>query len=149
MEVLDRGQGAGASGPRRAPGGTDRRRSLVAAALALSLGAVRSLVAHAEVESVPGVLVLLGASVVGLPPLAIAKRRVATGLESGALRADAFLTGAAAVLASVSLIGIVLSTIAGIWWADAVGALAIAAVLAREGRTSVRLAGGAAAIKHG
>jgi divalent metal cation (Fe/Co/Zn/Cd) transporter len=78
-----------------------------------------------------------------LPPLAIAKRRVAADLRSGALRADALLTAAAAVLACVSLLGVVASTLLGLWWADAVGALVIAAFLAREGWTSVRLSEGA------
>ena len=110
---------------------------LIAAAAALSIGAVRSLLVHAEVGSSTGVLILLVASLVVLPPLAIAKRRVGTLLGSGALRADAFLTAAAAVLAGISLVGILLSTTAGIWWADGVGALVIAAVLAREGLTSV------------
>ncbi len=114
---------------------------LVVAAVSLALGAVRSLLAHAEVGSSIGVLVLLFASIVVLPPLAIAKRRVASSLGSGALRADALLTAAAAVLASFSLISVLLSTLAGIWWADALGALVIAAVLAREGFSSVRSQG--------
>jgi divalent metal cation (Fe/Co/Zn/Cd) transporter len=116
---------------------------LVTAAVALSVGAVRSLLAHQEVEFSVGVMILLIASIAALPPLAIAKRRVARDLRSGALRADAFLTAAAAVLACVSLAGVVASTLLGMWWADAVGALIIAVVLAREGWTSVRLSEGA------
>jgi divalent metal cation (Fe/Co/Zn/Cd) transporter len=116
---------------------------LLTAALALGVGAIRSLVAHSEVETSTGVLALLVASIAALPPLAIAKRRVAADLRSGALRADALLTAAAAVLASVSLIGVVASTLLGLWWADAVGALVIAAFLAREGWDSVRLSEGA------
>jgi divalent metal cation (Fe/Co/Zn/Cd) transporter len=116
---------------------------LLTAALALGVGTIRSLVAHFEVETSTGVLALLVASIAALPPLAIAKRRVAADLRSGALRADALLTAAAAVLASVSLIGVVASTLLGLWWADAVGALVIAAFLAREGWDSVRLSEGA------
>jgi divalent metal cation (Fe/Co/Zn/Cd) transporter len=116
---------------------------LLTAALALSVGAVRSLLAHSEVETSTGVLALLVASIAALPPLAIAKRRVAADLQSGALRADALLTGAAAVLAGVSLVGILASTLLGLWWADAAGALVIAAFLSREGWTSVRLSVGA------
>ncbi|HEV8281926.1 MAG TPA: cation transporter [Candidatus Limnocylindrales bacterium] len=116
---------------------------LVTAAVALSVGAARSLLAHGEVEFSVGVLVVLIASIVVLPPLAIAKRHVARDLRSGALRADAFLTAAAALLAGVSLAGVVAATLMGLWWADAVGALIIAAILAREGWTSVRLSEGA------
>ena len=115
---------------------------LLTAAIALALGAVRSIVVHGQVEQSIGALVLLGTSIVVLPPLALAKRRVAGELPSGALRADAFLTGAAAMLACVSLVGVIASTLLGLWWADAVGALIIAAVLAREGWTSVRLSEG-------
>ncbi len=111
---------------------------LLVAALSLILGAIRSLVAHAEVAPTIGAEILLLASVAALPPLAIAKRRVAERLESGALRADALLTGAAALLAAVSLAGIVLAT-AGIWSADAVGAIVIAVILLREGSASLRL----------
>lgn len=118
---------------------------LVVAAVSLAVGAVRSLVAHAEVEATIGAVILLCASVIVLPPLAIAKQRVASRLVSGALRADALLTAAAAVLAGVSVVSILLATTAGIWWADAIGALVIAAILAREGLASVRLARGAAA----
>jgi divalent metal cation (Fe/Co/Zn/Cd) transporter len=116
---------------------------LLTAALVLSVGAVRSLLAHSGVETSTAVLALLVASIAALPPLAIAKRRVAADLQSRALRADALLTGAAALLACVSLLGIVASTLLGLWWADAVGALVIAAFLAREGWASVRLSEGA------
>ena len=116
---------------------------LLTAALALSVGAVRSIVAHAQLETSSGVIAILVASIAVLPPLAIAKRRVAADLRSGALRADALLTAAAAVLACVSLLGVVASTQLGLWWADAIGALVIAAFLAREGWTSVRLSEGA------
>ena len=70
---------------------------LLTAALALAVGAIRSIVAHSEVGASPEALGLLIASIAVLPPLAVAKRRVAARLRSGALRADAFLTGAAAV----------------------------------------------------
>ena len=72
---------------------------LLTAALALGVGAIRSIVAHSEVGASPMALGLLVASIAVLPPLAVAKRRVAARLWSGALRADAYLTGAAAFLA--------------------------------------------------
>jgi divalent metal cation (Fe/Co/Zn/Cd) transporter len=76
---------------------------------------------------------LLGFSLAALPPLALAKHRVAARLGSRALRADSFLTGIAAVLALVSLVGLGLSEAFGIRWADAIGALIAAVALAREG----------------
>lgn len=110
---------------------------LVAAALVLTVGAVRSLATHGEAHTSVPHLVLLLASLVVLPPLAVAKRRVALRLGSAALRNDALLTGAAALLALVALLATLLAETAGLWWADAVGTLVIAAVLAREGWASV------------
>jgi divalent metal cation (Fe/Co/Zn/Cd) transporter len=72
-------------------------------------------------------------SVVVLPPLALAKRRVARALDSGALRGDSVLTGIAATLALVSLLAFVLTEAFGISGADAMGGLVVAVVLAREG----------------
>ncbi|MEA2611099.1 MAG: hypothetical protein QOG32_825 [Chloroflexota bacterium] len=138
----------------RAPGRADRVEHaaerivggvLIAAALSLALGAVRALVAHVEVATTIGAIVLLCASVVVLPPLAIAKRRVASRLGSGALRADSLLTAAAGVLAAVGLTSLLLASLAHVWWADAIGALVIAALLAREGMASVRPARGRSA----
>ena len=112
---------------------------LLGAAAIVGFGAVRSLVLSADVQRSDATLWLLGASLVVLPPLAYAKRRVGGALASNALRADAFLTGAAAVLAVVSLAGIVASTTLGLHWADPLGALVIAAFIAREGLGAVRV----------
>ena len=111
---------------------------LLVAALVLTIGAVRALLSHAVATVSLGHVVLLTVSVAILPPLALAKRRVAASLASKALANDALLTGAAAVLAAVALLAIALSTL-GLWWADTAGSLLIAAALAREGWGSVRL----------
>jgi len=110
---------------------------LVAAAAALVIGAGRALLFHGEVHAGPAQIVLLVASLVVLPPLAIAKRRVAARLSSGALANDALLTAAAAVLALVALLAGAAAASFGLWWADAVGSIVIAAVLAREAVTSL------------
>jgi divalent metal cation (Fe/Co/Zn/Cd) transporter len=110
---------------------------LLGAAAIVAVGAARSLLVSAEVEQSTPALVILVASLVVLPPLAYAKRRVSNALSSNALRADSFLTGAAAVLAVVSLAGIFAATNLGLHWADPVGALIIAAFIAREGLGAV------------
>ena len=114
---------------------------LLVAAASLTLGAVRAILAHDEASPSVGQVVLLVASLLVLPPLALAKRRVAVALGSNALASDALLTGAAAVLAAVALTAVALSTF-GLWWADAAGSVLIAAALAREGWASVRLSRG-------
>jgi divalent metal cation (Fe/Co/Zn/Cd) transporter len=111
---------------------------LIVSAVALLIGAARALIAPPGIHSVPGQNVLLIASLVFLPPLAVAKRRVAGRLGSRALANDALLTGAAAVLALVALVSTVVATELDLWWADPIGAIAIALVLAREGVSSLR-----------
>ena len=110
---------------------------LLVAAVVLSFGAVRALLTHGEAGTSTAHLVLLTVSLVILPALAVAKRRVALRLGSAALRKDALLTAAAALLALVALVATLLNEALGLWWADAAGTLVIAAVLAREGWASV------------
>lgn len=79
---------------------------------------------------------LLLVSILLLPPLARAKFVTAKRLGSGALRADSLLTAMTSVLALIALVGLVLSGSLAVHWADAVGALVVALVLAREGRAA-------------
>jgi divalent metal cation (Fe/Co/Zn/Cd) transporter len=115
--------------------------ALIALAIYLVVGALRALMQGAHPEASVLSLALLIASVVVLPPLAIAKYRVAAGLGSGALRLDSILTAVAAALAAISLVSLAASAAFGLWWADAVAALIVAAIIAREGWTSLRAAG--------
>lgn len=112
--------------------------ALIALAVYLALGALRVLVLGGHPETSTMALVLLIASVVVLPPLALAKNRVAASLKSGALRADSILTAVAALLALISLISLAASEALGLWWADAVAALIVGAIVVREGWSSLR-----------
>jgi divalent metal cation (Fe/Co/Zn/Cd) transporter len=105
----------------------------------LVIGAISALVSGATPEATTARTVLLVVAVLGLPPLAVAKYRTAKQLESRALRADAVLTGVAALLAGIGLAALVLSEVLGLTWADAVGALLVAAILAREGWIALEL----------
>jgi len=114
--------------------------ALIALALYLTFGAVRALIAATYPEtSLIGVGLLL-ASMVVLPPLAVAKYRVAARLVSGALRADSILTAIAAILAAISLGGLAAVQAFGLWWADAFAALIVAVIVLREGWSSLSLA---------
>ena len=104
----------------------------------LAWNAVQALVAGAHPESSELGLLISVISLLALPPLALAKRRVAAALDSGALRGDSSLTGLAAILAAVSLLAFVLTQALGVTGADAVGALIVAAVMAREGLAPFR-----------
>jgi divalent metal cation (Fe/Co/Zn/Cd) transporter len=111
--------------------------ALIALALYLVIGAARSLANQSHPESSTLSLVLLLASAVVLPPLAFAKYRVAGQLGSGALRLDSILTVVAAVLALISLASLASSEAFGFWWADAIGAIVVAGLIAREGLSSI------------
>jgi len=114
--------------------------ALIALALYLAFGAVRALMAQAHPEASLISLGLLLASAVVLPPLAIAKYRVASRLGSGALRADSILTAVAALLAVISLASLVAAQSLGLWWADAIAALIVGVIVLREGWSSLTLA---------
>jgi divalent metal cation (Fe/Co/Zn/Cd) transporter len=111
--------------------------ALIALATYLAVNAVRALAAQVHPEAAVVALALLVASVAVLPPLALAKYRVAVRLASGALRADSILTAVAALLAVISLISLGASQAFGFWWADAAAALAVATIVLREGWRSL------------
>lgn len=104
----------------------------------LAIGAIQALLTGAHPATTEVGLAISIVSVLALPPLALAKRRVAAALESRALRVDSTLTGVAALLAMISLAGFVLTEAVGTGGADAIGGLIVAAVLAREGLSAFR-----------
>ena len=106
----------------------------------LAVSAMNALANGTHPEASPIRTVLLLIAVIALPPLAIAKHRTARDLRSGALRADSILTAIAALLALIGLVSLVLDEVARVAWADAVGALVIAVIVAREGWASVQAA---------
>ncbi len=77
-------------------------------------------------------------SLIVMPILARAKRKVARGLNSGALQADSRQTDICAYLSAIVLAGLLLNAALGWWWADPVAALAMVPIIAREGVEAVR-----------
>lgn len=107
--------------------------SFVLLALYVAFDAGKSLLRHeAPEESVPGI-VLAGASLVAMPLLSRAKRRVARQLKSAALRADAKQTELCTWLSAILLGGLALNALVGWWWADPVAALVMVPIIAKEG----------------
>ena len=76
--------------------------------------------------SIPGI-VLAAASVVVMPVLARAKKRLGPVLGSQAVVSESRQTELCAWLSAVVLIGLGLNALLGWWWADPVAALALAA----------------------
>jgi divalent metal cation (Fe/Co/Zn/Cd) transporter len=78
-------------------------------------------------------LALSVVSLVVMPILATAKLRVARGMGSRALRADAMETWVCAYLSAALLAGLALNASLGWWWADAVAGLAMLPVMLWQG----------------
>jgi divalent metal cation (Fe/Co/Zn/Cd) transporter len=112
--------------------------TFLALAVYLTYDGISTLVKREEPDgSVVGVI-LLAMSVVVMPLLARAKRRVAGGLGSSALTADATQTSLCAYLSVIALIGVALNTLLGWWWADPVAALGMVPIIAKEGLEGLR-----------
>ena len=83
-------------------------------------------------ESIPGI-VLAAASLVIMPVLARAKRRLADRLNSRSLQADSMQTVLCTYLSAFLLVGLAANALWGWWWADPAAGLAIAVIAVREG----------------
>lgn len=88
-------------------------------------------------RSLPGISIA-ALSVVVMPILARAKRRVASGLGSGAMRADSRQTDFCTYLSAILLSGLLLNALVGWWWADPIAALGMVPIIAREGVQALR-----------
>jgi divalent metal cation (Fe/Co/Zn/Cd) transporter len=112
--------------------------SLLALAVYILFDAGHALyVREAPERTIPGI-VIAGASVVIMPLLARAKRRIGIQLGSRALRADAVQTNLCAWLSSIVLLGLVLNASLGWWWADPIAAICMTPIIAKEGFEGVR-----------
>ena len=83
-------------------------------------------------------IVLSCASLIVMPLLARAKRRVASRLESRSLKADSRQTDLCAYLSAILLGGLVLNALLGWWWADPIAGLVMVPIIAHEGIESLR-----------
>jgi len=83
-------------------------------------------------------ILLAGASVIVMPLLARAKRRVAGHIASAALTADARQTQLCTYLSGILLCGLGLNASLGWWWADPIAALAMVPIIAKEGAEALR-----------
>jgi len=100
-----------------------------------AIGTLRS--REAPEESVVGIAIATGSLIV-MPLLARAKRRVAARLSSGALTAEARQTELCTYLSAILLVGLLLNAVLGWWWADPVAGLAMVPIVAWEGVNAVR-----------
>jgi divalent metal cation (Fe/Co/Zn/Cd) transporter len=78
-------------------------------------------------------IVIAALSMVVMPILSKAKRKVASQLKSGAMNADAKQTRFCAYLSAIVLISVLLNFYFGWWWADPVAGIIMAAIIGKEG----------------
>lgn len=129
-------------------GGHDEQRERVALrAIAISffalaayaaIQAIVDLVNRSEPESsIPGI-VIAALSLVVMPVLSWAKRRVGRQLGSTTVVADSAQTLLCAYLSAALLVGLVLNSALGWWWADPLIALVVTVLAVIEGRAAWR-----------
>jgi cation diffusion facilitator family transporter len=92
-------------------------------------------------DASPVGLVILLLSLLIMPALARATRRVARALGSRALEADAAQTSLCAYLSAIALVGVGLNAALGWWWADPVAGLVMVPIIAKEGLEGIRGSG--------
>jgi len=88
-------------------------------------------------RSIAGILIAIAAVIV-MPLLGRAKRRVAVELGSSALHSDSRQADFCAYLSAILLVGLLLNSFFGWWWADPVAALIMVPIIAREGVQGLR-----------
>jgi len=88
--------------------------------------------------SIPGI-VLACASLVVMPILSRAKKKVGRALNSAAMNADARQTDFCVYLSAILLVGLLLNASLEWWWADPIAALVMAPIIVKEGFDGVRV----------
>ena len=88
-------------------------------------------------HSVPGII-LACASLIAMPLLSRAKRKVGHALGSAAMHADAKQTEFCIYLSAILLAGLLLNALFGLWWADPVAGFAMVPIIAKEGIEGLR-----------
>ena len=107
-------------------------------ALYVSYDSIKSLVRHeAPNESRPGIILAI-VSLIVMPLLVRAKRRVARSISSKALMADSKQTELCTYLSAILLGGLLLNALVGWWWADPIAAIVMVPIIVKEGIEGLR-----------
>jgi len=112
--------------------------SFLALAAYVAFDAAKSLLAHEPPDASYIGIALAVASLIVMPLLARAKRRVAATLNSRAMLADSRQTDICAYLSAILVAGLGLNALFGWWWADPVAGLVMVPIIAREGFAALR-----------
>jgi len=110
----------------------------LALAAYVAFEAIASLARHEAPEASAVGICVAALSLVVMPLLARAKRRVAARLGSRALASDSRQTDLCAYLSAILLGGLALNALLGWWWADPAAALLMTPLIVREGFEALR-----------
>jgi divalent metal cation (Fe/Co/Zn/Cd) transporter len=88
-------------------------------------------------HSAPGI-VLACVSLIVMPVLSRAKRKVGHALGSAAMHADAKQAEFCTYLSAILLFGLLLNAIFGLWWADPAAGIVMVPIIAKEGFDGLR-----------
>ncbi len=88
-------------------------------------------------HSIPGIA-LACVSLIVMPLLSRAKKKVGNSLASAAMRADAKQTDFCVYLSVILLAGLLLNAALGWWWADPIAALIMVPIISKEGIDGIK-----------
>ena len=110
----------------------------VALAVYIAYEAVSDLMRKAAPEHSIAGIALACVSLIVMPILSQAKKKVGNALKSGAMKADAPQTDFCAYLSGIVLVGLVLNAGLGWWWADPIAALSMVPIIGKEGFDGIK-----------
>jgi divalent metal cation (Fe/Co/Zn/Cd) transporter len=110
----------------------------VALAVYVSYESITDLIQQSKPEASMAGIILAAVSLVVMPLLSRAKRRVGNELASAAMHADAKQTEFCTYLSAILLGGLLLNSLFGLWWADPVAGLVMTPIIAKEGYDGLR-----------
>ena len=99
----------------------------------VTVSSLYALIGRVEVEHSTMGIVITALSVVIMPFLSFAERRAGVELGSATAVADSKQTLICTYLSAAVLLGLILNSVFGWWWADAIAGLVIAGFAIREG----------------
>ena len=104
----------------------------------VSYESIADLIQRSKPEASLAGIILAAVSLVVMPLLSRAKKRVGNKLASAAMHADARQTEFCTYLSAILLGGLLLNSIFGLWWADPVAGLVMAPIIVKEGYDGVQ-----------
>jgi divalent metal cation (Fe/Co/Zn/Cd) transporter len=108
--------------------------SLVLLCAYVLISSVYGLLTHSRPESSVIGIVVSAAALLIMPYLALNKRRISKRIDSAALGGDAANSITCAIMAGTVLVGLVLNTLFGLWWAEYIASLIFLIWLIQETR---------------